>query len=263
METETATVRLRLIRSAVYGFFLFTVLPPSTTLYAQTGSCPTIMNTSQTSVSVCSGYLVDSLQVQTTASWPNKIELVGFESPQTNPYTGSAGVSLGELISSNGIATMRTIPFPPNTNPDDKVYYVYGLLQPRPADTTCRPFALITVNVKPGPTGTIQAYEASCKGSVSAMDGRISVLDFTTDSRFEVSTNGIFSGFSLPIPADGILVKNISRTGQRQSYGIRLYSSFGCFTQHTVTLNNGLCNCPPVVCVPIVIRKIKIGKTGQ
>ena len=263
MKTGTATHQEPLNRATAFGIVSLLLQLTSPTLYAQTAGCPTLTNTSQTTVTACSGYVIDSLQVQTTAVWPDKIELVRFEAPQLNPYTGPFGVRLGELISSNGIATMRTISFPPNTGPLNKVYYVYGLLKPSSTDAACQPFALITVTIKPGPTGSVQAYEATCAGAVSANDGRVTAMDFDPASRFEVSGNGIFSGFSQPIPADGALVKNISRTGQRQSYGVRLYSAFGCFTEHAVTLTNALCNCPPTACVPLIITKTRSGRVGR
>jgi hypothetical protein len=160
-----------------------------TSLYAQTG-CPTITNTSQTSVAVCTGYIVDSLQVRTTALYPTKIGMVRFDTPQSNPYEGDNGVYLGELISSNGIATMRTISFPPNPETTSKTYYVYGYLKPTPADASCRPFALLTVTIKPNPVATVKTMEATCTGTVSAADGSVAVIGFRPKDRYELANNG-------------------------------------------------------------------------
>ncbi|GAB4009543.1 hypothetical protein GCM10028808_18540 [Spirosoma migulaei] len=234
---------------------LFSFLTPLTTL-AQAADCPTIANTDQTSVTACTGYIIDSLQVKTSVFWPDKIELVRFDSPQTNPYDRTDGTSLGELISSNGIATMRTIAFPPTTLTTDRVYYVYGLVKPLPTDANCRPFALVTVTIKANATATIKAQEATCTGSESAADGWVGIVGFEPTDRYEVANNGLFSGESHPIPSDGIIVRNLTRTGKPETYGVRIYSAFGCFVERSVTLANISCACPPVRCVPIVIQKL-------
>lgn len=226
---------------------------------AQTIDCPTITNTTQTSVTACTGYIIDSLQVKTSVFWPDKIELIRFNSPQTNPYERIDGVSLGELISSNGIATMRTIAFPPNTDASDKTYYVYGVVTPAPTDVNCKPFALITVTIKASAMATLQAQEASCMGSESAADGWIKLIGYQPTDRYEVSTNGLFSGQNYPIPTDGVVVSHLSRTGNPKTYDVRVYSAFGCYTVQSVMLANIACICLPEKCVPIVIQKLSRG----
>ncbi|WP_020607195.1 hypothetical protein [Spirosoma spitsbergense] len=227
----------------------------STSLYAQTG-CPAITNTGQTSVTVCTGYVVDSLQVRTTAFYPTKIGMIRFDTPQSNPYEGDNGVYLGELISSNGIATMRTISFPPNTGTTSKTYYVYGYLKPTPAEAFCRPSALLTVTVKPNPTATVKAVEATCTGTVSAADGSVAVVGFKPKDTYELANNGIFSGTSYPIPDDGLIVRNQSRTGTVTTYGVRVYNSSGCYVEKVVMLMNSSCSCVPGLCIPFVIQRI-------
>lgn len=224
---------------------------------AQGVDCPTITNTAQTSVTACTGYIIDSLQVKTSVFWPDKIELVRFDTPQMNPYDRTDGTSLGELISSNGIATMRTIAFPSNTSTTDKTYYVYGLVKTLPTEASCRPFALVTVTIKPTATATIKAQEATCIGTESAADGWLGIVGFESTDRYEIANNGLFSGESHPIPTDGVVVRNLSRTGKPATYGVRIYSAFGCFVERSVTLANIACACPPVRCVPIVIQKLK------
>lgn len=225
-------------------------------LYAQSG-CPAITNTNQTTVTACTGYVVDSLQVRTTANWPDKIELVRFDAPQTNPYNRGGGISLGELISSHGIATMRTIPFPLNTGKTSKTYYIYGLLKPEAADTSCRPFALVTVTIHPNPTATVIAREATCTGTVSLTDGEVHISGFAPTDMYEVANKGIFSGTRYAIPKDGVLVKDISRSGTPENYAVRVYTTNGCFIEKSVMLANIPCSCPPGQCIPVVIRKTK------
>ncbi len=230
-----------------------------TSLYAQTG-CPTITNTNQTSVTVCTGYIVDSLQVRTTAFFPTKIGMTRFDTPQSNPYEGDNGVYLGELISSNGIATMRTISFPPNTGIISKTYYVYGYLKPTPADASCRPSALLTVTIKPNPVASAKATEATCTGTVSAADGSVAIVGFRPKDTYELANNGIFSGTSHPIPDDGLIAKNLSRTGVVTTYGVRVYSPLGCYVEKTVMLMNTPCSCVPGLCIPFVVQRIASSK---
>jgi hypothetical protein len=230
-----------------------------TSLYAQTG-CPTITNTNQISVTVCTGYIVDSLQVRTTAFFPTKIGMTRFDTPQSNPYEGDNGVYLGELISSNGIATMRTISFPPNTGTTSKTYYVYGYLKPTPADASCRPFALLTITIKPNPTATVKATEATCTGTISAADGSVAVAGFRPKDTYELANNGIFSGTSYPIPDDGLIVRNLSRSGVVTTYEVRVYNSFGCYVEKTVMLMNTPCSCVPGLCIPFVVQRIASSK---
>lgn len=163
----------------------------STELFAQS-DCPTITNTDQTSVAVCSGAPVGSLQVRTTAIQPYKIEFIRFNVPQSNPYKGTGGVHLGELSPEDGLATMNGSVFPTNDGSTDKTYYVYGCLKPEPADTTCRPFALITVTIKPAATATVVAQEATCNGTLSMADGLVKLVGYALNDTYEVSTNGQF-----------------------------------------------------------------------
>lgn len=233
-----------------------------TSLYAQT-DCPTITNTNQTSVTVCTGYIVDSLQVKTSAFFPTKIGMVRFDTPQSNPYEGSNGVYLGELIASNGIATMRTISFPPNTETTSKTYYVYGYLKPTPADVSCRPFALLTVTIRPNPVAIVKATEATCTETVSVADGSVSVVGFKPTDTYELANNGLFSGTSYPIPNDGLIVRNLNRTGAVATYRVRVYSSFGCYVEKAVMLMNTPCSCVSGLCIPFVVRRIPKVRRGD
>lgn len=235
----------------------------STVLFAQS-DCPTITNTAQTSVAVCSGAPVGSLQVKTTAGQPYKIEFVQFDVFQPNPYKGTGGVHLGELDPENGLATMNGAVFPTNDGPSDKTYYVYGCLKPEPADTTCRPFALITVVIKPAATATLLAQEATCNGAVSAADGQVRIVGFAPTDTYEVSTSGQFTDKSSPVPADGLAVRNRTRTGTAETYRVRIYSDFGCYVERTATLTNTSCAaCPPAACIPFTIVKTRSRRIPQ
>lgn len=114
--------------------------------------CPSITNTDLTAVAICSGQLVSSLEVNTTATTPaNLIEYVRFDSIQANPYLGKNGVHMVEAYPYFGKAVSVNVAFPTNTTSANKVYYVYACLKPEPDISVCSPFALITVTIKPQP----------------------------------------------------------------------------------------------------------------
>ncbi|MFD2569930.1 hypothetical protein ACFSUS_04745 [Spirosoma soli] len=135
----------------------------------RTEDCPTITNTNITALSVCSGQLVDGLQVNTSATNPPYvIEFVRFDSAQANPYLGKNGVHLGEIHPFDGKATATDVPFPENTTVVDKVYYVYACLKPEPDISVCSPFALITVTINPRLTTCLPLVIRKTKRAFSA-----------------------------------------------------------------------------------------------
>ncbi|GAB3712542.1 hypothetical protein GCM10027592_51050 [Spirosoma flavus] len=244
-------------RNKYFGIVLFLTLyglGGLTSLRAQTANCPTITNTSMISLTICTGNLVDSLQVNTTAVLPNQIEFVRFDTLYANPYKGRNGVHLGEINTVNGKATQYAISFPPHTGTTDRVYYVYACLKPEP-DSTCAPFALITVFVKPNPTANVVVKEATCFGSVSQADGQVSISGYAPTDTYEVSNNGTFTGTGQPIPNDGVIVSGISRTGTPTIYSVRIYNSQGCYVDKYATVLNRQCDCPPSKCLPITVLK--------
>lgn len=219
--------------------------------------CPTITNTSLTTVTICTGRQVDLLEVNTTAVAPYTIEFVRFDEKQVNPYTNMVGEFVGEASPSGGTASITNVDFPANTGTTDRIYYVYACLKPVPVDETCIPFAYITVIVKPNPTASLLAKEATCSGVTSATDGYVALSGYAPTDTYELLTNGVYAGVGQPIPANGRVVSGLSRTGTSQVYTVRVYSGAGCYAETSVNMMNAPCECPPPRCVPITIQKTK------
>lgn len=117
-----------------------------------TQECPAIENTRITTIVACSGQFVNGLEVKTSAPHPPfLIDYIRFDSVQKDPYTGKNGEHLVLAYPWNAQAGLVDITFPLNTGATDRIHYVYACLKPVPADPACRPFALITVTVKPTP----------------------------------------------------------------------------------------------------------------
>ena len=135
---------------------------------------------------------------------------------------------------------------------------VYTVVVTNPA-TGCFSTTSVMGTVEPAPDSfSLVAREATCTGATSAADGQVQVLGTVSGQTFEVSTTGQFTGAGQPVPADGVVVRNISRTGTSQTYTVRVYNASGCFADQSVVLFNAPCDCPsPVKCVPFVITKAR------
>ncbi|WP_460983890.1 immunoglobulin domain-containing protein, partial [Spirosoma fluminis] len=129
--------------------------------------------------------------------------------------------------------------------------------------TGCSSVTVVSAVVNPLPDSfSLVAKEATCTGGNSLADGQVIATNFGAGDRYDISLGGSYTGatsyaLAKPIPAGGVLVDNILRTGVAQTYTVRLYNASGCYAQKTVTLQNPLCNCPPAKCVPFVIQKTK------
>jgi hypothetical protein len=109
------------------------------------------------------------------------------------------------------------------------------------------------------------AKEATCSGGNSAADGQISIANYGAGDRYDISAGSSYTGvtsyaLAKPIPAGGVIVPNIIRNGVQQTYVVRVYSEAGCFAEQTVTIQNVPCECPADVCVPVIIKKTRVGQ---
>ncbi|WP_192579011.1 SdrD B-like domain-containing protein [Fibrisoma limi] len=135
--------------------------------------------------------------------------------------------------------------------------------------TGCSSSIGVDAVVNPAPESvTLAAREATCDGSTSRSDGQVVLGNFGPNDRFDVSTGTTYNGATsyndaLPIPANGVILSNISRTGTPQTYIVRVFTQAGCFIQRSVVLQNTQCECPPAKCVPFVIQKIKSRTAGR
>ncbi|GAB4028660.1 hypothetical protein GCM10028809_16820 [Spirosoma gilvum] len=97
------------------------------------------------------------------------------------------------------------------------------------------------------PTFQAMAIAATCSGSVAQANGQIVLSNFRTGYTYQYSLGTDFnetaplSGTAQAIPANGIIVSNLSNPASAQTYTVRVYNSSGCYTDVTVTLNPTSC----------------------
>jgi hypothetical protein len=104
-------------------------------------------------------------------------------------------------------------------------------------------------------------------GSVANKDGKITIADFEPEDRYLFL--GVFTGSinvtatyndALPIPANGLVVSDLSNPSQPITYLVAVFSKEGCVLAKTITLNPTDCQCPPPKCVPFIITQTKGGQ---
>ncbi|WP_148562371.1 hypothetical protein [Spirosoma radiotolerans] len=232
-------------------------------LKAQGSFCPSITNASPTSLTVCTESAIDKLEVSTTVLPSDTIQFVRFDTYQANPYAERGGVPVGEVMPGQGKATLRNVIFPAHFDLPDRIYYVYARLKTASADPNCTPFALITVFIRANPMASVVIKEATCYATETQRDGQVSITGYQPTETYEMAVNGTFSGRGSAIPADGVIVGGISRTGIPKTYTVRIYNSLGCYADRSTTMTNALCTCANTHCVPIVIVKVKSGRVSK
>ncbi|MBO0952760.1 SdrD B-like domain-containing protein [Fibrella forsythiae] len=134
-------------------------------------------------------------------------------------------------------------------------------------DFSCCPFIVEEDTL---PTFQAMAVPVTCAGSSPQTDGKLVLSGFNSAYTYQYSLGSTFnagaslSGAAKAIPADGVLVSNLSNPVADQPYTVRVYNESGCYTDVTVVLKPTVCACPTDVCVPYVIRKSKrAGRTGN
>jgi hypothetical protein len=152
-------------------------------------------------------------------------------------------------------------------NLDDTVLpKTYTIRVFNPADPTC--YAEQQVTVQPSnccvkPSFQANAIPVTCLGSTAQNNGQIVLSGFAISHTYQFSAGTTFteaaslSGPAQVIPATGIIANNLANPAGNQDYTIRVYNGTGCYTDVTVQLTETTCSCPPSVCVPLVIRKVK------
>ncbi|GAB3799805.1 hypothetical protein GCM10028819_23870 [Spirosoma humi] len=230
---------------------------------AQGSYCPTITNASPASLTVCTGATIEKLEVSTTVLPSDTIEFVRFDTYQTNPYAERGGVPIGEVRPSQGKATLSNVIFPAHFDLPDRIYYVYARLKTASKDLNCIPFAPITVFIRANPMASVVVREATCYNTETQRDGQVSITGYQPTDTYEMAVDGRFSGRGSAIPADGVIVGGISRTGIPKTYSVRIYNSLGCFSDRSITMTNAVCTCDTTHCVPLVIVKVKTGRTSK
>ena len=242
------------------GCLSLPVLLITPVIKAQVNSCPTITSASPTSLTVCTEAVIERLEVNTSVLPADTIEFVRFDTYQVNPYADKGGVPLGNVRPRQGKAALRDVIFPAHFDLPDRIYYVYARLKTASADPGCIPFALITVFIRANPMASVVIKEATCYNTETQSDGQVSITGYQPGDTYEMAVNGRFAGQQTAIPADGVIVGGLSRTGVSKTYSVRIYNPLGCYTDRTITMTNAVCTCANTHCAPIVIAKTRSGR---
>ena len=129
---------------------------------------------------------------------------------------------------------------------------------------SCCPF--IVGSVGPLPSLTAVTVAASCSTATPQADAQITLVgsntvavsyNITIGSSFTATTPLFTSPRALSSVVATLLLGGQPSPAIAQDYTIRVYSATGCFTDTVVTILPTLCNCPPPVCVPFVVKKTR------
>ena len=127
-------------------------------------------------------------------------------------------------------------------------------------DFSCCPFIVEEDTL---PTFQAKAVAITCTGNTTLANGKIVLSNFKSGYTYQYSAGSDFnpaaslSGLSKAIPANGVIISNLSNPGAAQSYTIRVYNAAGCYTDVMVILLPTVCGCPTDVCVPLVIKQTR------
>lgn len=154
--------------------------------------CETITNPTGEQA-ICANDPGTNLTVQTSTDGTQyDIRFVRFDAPQTGNamYTGGTNLTTADPTGASApyLATyaFATADFPNASNTANDTFYVYTVLEPAPADPTCRPFQMVRVVIYPEPRaepGTLVLCETTLGGGQSTFtlaDANPQVLDSQT-----------------------------------------------------------------------------------
>uniref|UniRef100_UPI00262EC77C beta strand repeat-containing protein n=1 Tax=Flavobacterium sp. TaxID=239 RepID=UPI00262EC77C len=206
--------------------------------------CPTISNPSATQV-LCLGADVNPLSVSTTFTGTNAISFVYFTTPQVgnNMYTG--GTLLGNSTpNASNVATynpgiLGTAGSLPNVL---GTYYVYAIANPAPSDPTCRPFALIEVNVVSSATILLTSTPATSNQTVCE-NTPITPITYTFSGATGANVTGLPPGVSFAVSGTTLTISGTPTTtvGSPFNYTVTL-TGVGCgnpTATGSITVNPG------------------------
>jgi uncharacterized repeat protein (TIGR01451 family) len=103
----------------------------------------------------------------------------------------------------------------------------------------------------------------TCLGNVPQANATLTVTGLGSNANqytYQYSTGAAFNG-QQPIPAQPIsittTVPTISMLAGGADYTVRITAPGGCYRDIVVRINNANCSCPPTLCIPATIRKIR------
>ena len=123
----------------------------------------------------------------------------------------------------------------------------------------------ISVTIADGtsPSLTLTSIAATCASNVANADGQLKAISFSEEDRFDYTPGSSYAGSATtpdglpPIPPDGILANNLPNPTATQPYTVRVFNERGCFKDVTTILSAASCQCPPIACIPVMIKRSK------
>ncbi|MEZ0484990.1 putative Ig domain-containing protein [Fibrella aquatica] len=133
-------------------------------------------------------------------------------------------------------------------------------------DGSCCPFIIEAYG--PLPSLTAVAVAASCTNGVPVNDAKITLVgtsanavsyNITMGSSFTAAAPLFASNQSLTTVSGGVLAANLANPASAPGdvYTIRVYTANGCFADTTVTIPPASCQCPPPVCLPVTVKRLR------
>ncbi|NDU94233.1 putative Ig domain-containing protein, partial [Spirosoma terrae] len=111
-------------------------------------------------------------------------------------------------------------------------------------DVACCP---LFIEEDPIPSFQAETVAASCQNGVIQTNGQIVLRNFNPAHTYQYSEGSSFnagaslSGSPKRIPANGILVNNLSNPSGNKQYTIRVYNTARCYTDYVVSLSRTTC----------------------
>ncbi|MFO0415573.1 MAG: gliding motility-associated C-terminal domain-containing protein, partial [Bacteroidota bacterium] len=236
----------------------------SVTINVNNCGCSIISNASS-SQSVCVGGDPAAFTVNTDVVGANTITYKYFTSQQTGNAMYAGGTVLGNVTPSGGTATynagiLGTSGSLPNTA---GTYYVYAILNPAPANPTCRPFQEIIVTVTANNTVT----PASSTPTLCINTPLTNITHTTTGATGIGTATGLPAGITASWNAGTITISGTPTAAGPFTYTIPLTGGCGSVSATgtiTVTANNTVtpASSTPTLCINTPLTNITHTTTG-
>ncbi|MBO0939475.1 PKD domain-containing protein [Fibrella sp. HMF5335] len=176
--------------------------------------CPTLVQTSNTSLSICSGQLTPTLSL--TSNGTSSITFYRSDVVQVNPYAPTGTTTLvgtGTPTSNSLTVAGGSYSLPVNAGTTPTTYYIYALLNPAAADPSCRPSVVYQVTVKPIPVATATGATITCASPTVSLTGTSSVTSPTPTYSWTAPGGNVLTGANPAVSTPGTYTLVVTANG--------------------------------------------------
>ncbi len=214
---------------------------------------PIIVGSVNALQATCNGTTANNDVIISLASWTNATRVAYG----TNGTTGLAYTSATVLT--GGALTISGLP-----NPASSTIYTLRFFG---SDSTCLKDTTVTVQPK---TCTLTCIEptvanvvptpATCLGATPNNNAKIEITGLVNADKIAYSTNGVvgltYATAQITVSGTAATIANLPNPATATTYLIRIFNgSESCFVDRIVTIQATICNCPPVICPPVTVRR--------